>query len=78
MFITHDFGVVAEIADRIAVMESGKLVEINYAKNLLTSPQHPYTKKLLGAVPSILPAKSRALSVIKSDSTRSQKFIKSF
>ena len=62
VFITHDFGVVAEIADRIAVMESGKLVEINYAKNLLTSPQHPYTKKLLGAVPSILPAKSRALS----------------
>jgi len=61
VFITHDFGVVAEIADRIAVMESGKLVEINHAEILLTSPQHPYTKKLLGSVPRIHPAKARDL-----------------
>ncbi|MEN9759490.1 MAG: hypothetical protein RL676_639 [Pseudomonadota bacterium] len=59
VFITHDFGVVAEIADRIAVMESGQVVEVNQAEVLLTSPQHPYTKTLLDAVPSIYPAKTR-------------------
>lgn len=59
VFITHDFGVVAEIADRIAVMESGHMVELNQAESLLTSPQHPYTKSLLQAVPSIRPAKLR-------------------
>lgn len=59
VFITHDFGVVAEIADRIAVMECGQIVEINHAELLLTNPQHQYTKTLLNAVPSIYPAKPR-------------------
>ncbi len=62
VFITHDFGVVAEIADRIAVMESGRVVEVNRAEALLTAPQHPYTKTLLEAVPSIYPAKPRERS----------------
>lgn len=62
VFITHDFGVVAEIADRIAVMESGHMVELNSADQVLTAPQHAYTRSLLQAVPSIRPAQARVSS----------------
>ncbi|CAG9168775.1 ABC transporter ATP-binding protein [Cupriavidus respiraculi] len=51
MFVTHDFGVVAEIADRVAVMEKGVLVEMGPAQQVLNHPQHPYTRRLIGAVP---------------------------
>ncbi|MCO4892404.1 ABC transporter ATP-binding protein [Cupriavidus sp. WGtm5] len=51
MFVTHDFGVVAEIADRVAVMEKGVLVEMGNADQVLNRPQHPYTRRLIGAVP---------------------------
>ena len=51
LFITHDFGVVAEIADRVAVMQHGVVVEQGDAKHVLTAPQHPYTRALLAAVP---------------------------
>ena len=55
IFITHNFGVVAEIADRIAVMKEGQVVEIDTADRVLTSPSHPYTKALISAVPSLIP-----------------------
>ncbi|HUE46074.1 MAG TPA: ABC transporter ATP-binding protein [Aestuariivirgaceae bacterium] len=55
LFITHDFGVVAEIADRVGVMQHGKLVEFNEADEVLNRPQHPYTKALIAAVPSTVP-----------------------
>ncbi len=51
MFITHDFGVVAEIADRVVVMEKGKLVEQGPAGEVLVHPAHPYTQRLVAAVP---------------------------
>lgn len=51
MFVTHDFGVVAEIAHRVAVMEKGILVEQGTVEQVLNSPQHPYTKRLIAAVP---------------------------
>jgi peptide/nickel transport system ATP-binding protein len=59
LFITHDFGVVAEIADRVAVMREGEIVETGTTRQVLTEPQHPYTKMLIAAVPSIVPRASR-------------------
>jgi peptide/nickel transport system ATP-binding protein len=59
LFITHDFGVVAEIADRIAVMQHGKLVEHGPAGRVLEAPEHPYTQALLAAVPDLVPAPAR-------------------
>lgn len=53
MFITHDFGVVAEIADRVAVMRHGHLVEVGPAQEVLKNPQMAYTKALLAAVPRL-------------------------
>jgi len=55
MFITHDFGVVAEIADRVAVMRHGVLVEHGAAGDILSQPQHAYTRALIAAVPSLVP-----------------------
>jgi len=60
MFITHDFGVVAEIADRVAVMQSGRIVEAGTAQAILTAPQHDYTRKLLAAIPSLATSAARA------------------
>ena len=51
MFITHDFGVVAEIADRVIVMRHGLIVEQGTADEVLNHPQHPYTRALIDAVP---------------------------
>lgn len=56
LFISHDLSVVRFVADRIAVMESGKIVELGNAETIMDSPQHPYTRKLLAAVPKILVA----------------------
>ncbi len=51
LFITHDLGIVKKIADRVAVMEKGRLVEIEEKHTLFSQPQHEYTKKLLSASP---------------------------
>ena len=59
IFITHNFGVVAEIADRIAVMKEGQVVEIDSADRVLTKPQHSYTKALISAVPSLIPPEKK-------------------
>ena len=61
LFITHDFGVVAEIADRVMVMQHGKVVESGSAAAVLENPQHPYTKALIAAVPSLTPPPPRTL-----------------
>jgi peptide/nickel transport system ATP-binding protein len=55
LFITHDFGVVAEIADRVAVMRQGKLVEQGPVNDVLRHAQHEYTRALVAAVPSLTP-----------------------
>lgn len=51
IFITHDLGVVAEVADRAVVMYKGEIVEQNTVKNIFSNPQHPYTKALLACRP---------------------------
>lgn len=51
LFITHDFGVVADIADQVIVMFRGKIVESGAAEQVLTNPEHPYTQALLDCVP---------------------------
>ncbi len=53
IFITHDLGVVAEIADKIAVMYKGKIVEMGNAKEIIRSPQHPYTMGLMACRPNM-------------------------
>ena len=55
LFITHDFGVVAEIADRVAVLRGGELVEVGHTRELLSEPKHDYTRMLIAAVPSLVP-----------------------
>ena len=59
MFITHDFGVVAEIAHRIVVMQHGRVVEAGTADSVLNRPAAPYTRALIGAIPSLTPAPRR-------------------
>jgi ABC-type microcin C transport system duplicated ATPase subunit YejF len=51
LFITHNLGIVSQIADRLAVMRNGKVVEIGAADAVLREPQHPYTRMLLDAIP---------------------------
>ncbi len=51
LFITHDMGVVAEVADRVCVMKNGKIVETGSVFDVFEKPNHPYTKALISAVP---------------------------
>ncbi|BBK44937.1 ABC transporter ATP-binding protein [Allostella vacuolata] len=55
LFITHDFGVVAEIADRVAVMQHGRIVEVGPVDQVLNRPVHAYTRSLIAAVPRLEP-----------------------
>lgn len=51
ILITHDLGVVAEMADRVAVMYGGQFVEVATAEELFANPKHPYTRSLLNSIP---------------------------
>jgi peptide/nickel transport system permease protein len=53
IFITHDFGVVAQLCDRVAVMYAGRIVETGTTRDILTAPAHPYTAKLMDCVPEL-------------------------
>ena len=82
MFITHDMGVVAEVADRVVVMFAGKKVEEGTAIEIFQNPKHPYTRSLLAAVPKLgsmigkkLPAKFVNLDVKSSDEHKNKEKI---
>ena len=64
LLITHDFGVVAQMADDVAVMYAGQVVERGPGGDLLRSPQHPYTEALLRSVPVLGMNKDEPLEVI--------------
>ena len=53
IFVTHDLGIVAEIADRVAVMYAGRIVEMSTVDDIFYRPSHPYTKGLLDSIPII-------------------------
>ena len=71
LFITHDFGVVAEIAHRVAVLRWGELVEMGPTEQILSRPTHNYTKMLISSVPSIHPVhrgvRLEALTVLRTE-----------
>ncbi len=59
MLITHDMGVIAETAHRVAVMYAGRIVEIGAMREIVASPRHPYTRGLMGSIPRIGGARGR-------------------
>jgi peptide/nickel transport system ATP-binding protein len=59
IFITHDLGVVKEIADRVAIMYKGEMVEQNSSEIIFSQPQHPYTKALIACRPALHPKGER-------------------
>jgi oligopeptide transport system ATP-binding protein len=62
LFVSHDLGVVRQLADRIAVMKAGEIVEVGDADQVCTTPSHPYTQSLLAAAPIPDPEANRARS----------------
>ncbi len=64
VFITHDMGVVSELADRVMVMYAGRVVERGSRGELFSAPQHPYTRALLGSIPPLTGEKPRRLPAI--------------
>lgn len=69
LFITHDLGVVRAMADRVAVMQGGQLVELDTADAVLTAPSHPYTQRLLAATPVPDPSRQAELEALALQST---------
>ena len=65
LFISHDLAVVSQIADRIAVMYAGNLVEVGTKRDIFHAPAHPYTRGLLNAVPTLKTDRSRPLETIE-------------
>jgi peptide/nickel transport system ATP-binding protein len=59
MLITHDMGVIAETADRVAVMYAGRIAEIGPVREVLHAPKHPYTAGLMGSIPKIQASKAK-------------------
>ena len=63
MLVTHDMGVIAEVADRVAVMYAGRLAEIGPVADVIHRPQHPYTTGLMGSIPSISDERERLAQI---------------
>jgi len=63
MLITHDMGVIAETADRVAVLYAGRLAEIGPVRDVITSPEHPYTVGLMGSIPTLMQESDRLVQI---------------
>ena len=63
MLVTHDMGVIAETADRVAVMYAGRIVEIGPVDDVIHRPAHPYTVGLMGSIPSIVDERARLAQI---------------
>ena len=72
LFITHDLGIVRKLADRVCVMQHGKIVEQGEVERVFTEPEHPYTKALLAAEPKPDPAPARpdAAEIVRIDNLK--------
>ena len=68
LFISHDLAVVGQVASRLAVMRAGHVVETGPCMQLLTKPEHPYTKSLLAAVPTLRTDRNRPLAMVGASS----------
>ncbi len=65
LFISHDLAVVGQVASRVAVMRSGQVVETGECRRLLTTPEHPYTRSLLAAVPTLRMDREKPLAMVR-------------
>lgn len=63
MLVTHDIGVIAEIADRVAVMYAGRLAEVGPVREVVQQPLHPYTRGLMGAIPTLEGSTARLVQI---------------
>jgi peptide/nickel transport system ATP-binding protein len=63
LLITHDMGVIAETADRVAVMYAGRIVEIGPKRDVIRSPLHPYTQGLIGSIPTLASGQERLVQI---------------
>ena len=63
MLVTHDMGVIAETADRVAVMYAGRIVEIGPVAEVIRAPRHPYTVGLMGSIPSVVDDRERLVQI---------------
>jgi len=70
ILVSHDLAAVSTYADRVAVMEAGRFVEVGTSKEILSSPQHPYTKRLVSAIPGLGTARKRLLNESENEESR--------
>jgi len=63
LLITHDMGVIAETADRVAVLYAGRLAEIGRVRDVITNAEHPYTKGLMGSIPTLTQTSDRLVQI---------------
>ena len=78
LFITHDFGVVAEVADSVAVMKDGRLVEYGTADEILYRPRERYTRMLISSVPSLKTVQRDRAKVAGADALKITNLVKTF
>jgi ABC-type dipeptide/oligopeptide/nickel transport system ATPase component len=69
LMITHNFGIVSDLADRVCVMQKGKIVEEGATRQVLDHPQHAYTKQLMAAVPRLHPKQQDSFTTENTEST---------